>query len=247
MPTDSTPLPATKVILGCSKCGAALPDEAQFCLKCGKPVSMPAEDPVVEKKSTRQPALPKPERHYVRWILFALVLAALVWAATSDNPFAQAAQEFAGWKHDQSVLDSSFSVAAHNFRYYKFSLPEGSMNVAILGQFAVLPDKANVTKSKDSADQDAANIEVYVLSEPAFAVWQNGYATSSVFESGKSSQGPVQAELPPGAGIYYLIFNNKFSPKTTKNVQATVLLRYKSWLPDWFRRMKGRFTNWLGL
>jgi hypothetical protein len=245
MPAEETSS-ATKVILGCSKCGAALPDEAQFCLKCGKPVSVPAEDAVAEKDPAPQTALRKPKPHYVRWILLGLFLAAIVWAATSDNPFAQAAQEFAGWKHDQSVLDSSFSVAAHNFRYYKFSLPEGSMNVAILGQFTVSPDKANA-KSKDPSDPDASNIEVYVLSEPAFAVWQNGYATSSVFESGKASQGPVQAELPPGAGIYYLIFNNKFSPKTSKNVQATVLLRYKSWLPDWLRRMKSRFTNWLGL
>ena len=37
---------ATKVILGCSKCGAALPDEAQFCLKCGKPVILPLKEPV---------------------------------------------------------------------------------------------------------------------------------------------------------------------------------------------------------
>jgi hypothetical protein len=247
MPTNATSSSTTKVILGCSKCGSALPDEAQFCLKCGKPVSVPAEDPVVEKDSTPPSARPKPKRHYVRWILLALFLGAIVWAATSDNPFAQAAQEFAGWKHDQSVLDSSFSVGAHNFRYYKFSLPEGSMNVAILGQFTVSSDKSSGSKSKGPTDPDADNIEVYVLSEPAFAVWQNGYATSSVFESGKASQGPVQAELPPGAGIYYLVFNNKFSLKTAKNVQATVLLRYKSWLPDWFRRMKGRLWNWLGL
>jgi hypothetical protein len=250
MPTNSMSTPA-KVILGCSKCGAALPDEAQFCLKCGKPVNVSANmqetDPIAEKDPAPQPTLPKPKRHYVRWILLGLFLGAFVWAATSDNPFAQGLQELAGWKHDQSVLDSSFSVAAHNFRYYKFSLPEGSMNVAILGQFTVAPDKASGSKSKDSADPDANNIEVYVLSEPAFAVWQNGYATSSVFESGKVAQGPVQAELPTGAGIYYLVFNNKFSPRTAKNVQATVLLRYKSWLPDWFRRMKGRFTNWLGL
>ena len=36
--------PPTKVLLGCSKCGATLPDEAQFCLKCGKPVSSPPQN-----------------------------------------------------------------------------------------------------------------------------------------------------------------------------------------------------------
>ena len=34
----------------------------------------------------------------------------------------------------------------------------------------------------------------------------------------------MQAELPAGAGVYYLIFSNKFSPKTAKSVNASVLL-----------------------
>ena len=139
---------------------------------------------------------------------------------------------------------------ARNFRYYKFALPEGSVNVSIIGQFTVSPaadNKGDSAKGTDQSDPDEKNVEVYVLSEPAFAVWQNGYAASSVYESGKASQGTVQAELPAGAGIYYLIFNNKFSAKTGKNVTASVSLRYKSWLPEWFRRMKGRLWNWLGL
>jgi len=235
-----------KVILGCSKCGAALPDEAQFCLKCGKPVSVPPKDPIVEKEPPPEPLRQKPKRHIVRWVLLGLFLIAIAWAATSDNPFAQGLQELAGWKHDQSVLDSSFSVSAHNFRYYKFALPEGSVNVSMVGQFNASADKKNsATRTKGEPDDN--DVEVFVLSEPAFAVWQNGYATSSVYESGKASQGTVQADLPAGAGIYYLIFSNKSSAKTAKNVQATVSLRYKSWMPDWLRRMKGRFWSWLGL
>jgi len=241
----ATPPPEDKVILGCSKCGAALPDEAQFCLKCGKPVSVPPKDPIATRDPEPQPVAAKPKRRYVRWILLGVFLAALVWAATSDNPWAQAVQELAGFKHDQSVLDNSFTVSAHNFRYYKFALPEGSVNVSIVGQFAASADQKSATKAKGEPDDNG--IEVYVLSEEAFAVWQNGYATSSVYESGKASQGKVEAELPAGAGIYYLIFSNKSSPKTAKNVQATVSLRYKSWLPEWFRRMKGRLWNWLGL
>ena len=235
---------SAKVILGCSKCGAALPDEAQFCLKCGKPVSVPPKDPIATKGPAPAPVTVKPKRHYVRWILLALLLAALVWAATSENPFAQGLQELAGFKHDQSVLDNSFTVTPHNFRYYKFALPEGSVNVSIVGQFNAQADK---TASHAKAEIDDNDVEVYVLSEEAFAVWQNGYATSSVYESGKTSQGKVEAELPAGAGIYYLIFSNKSSQKITKSVQATVSLRYKSWLPEWFRRMKGRLWNWLGL
>lgn len=246
MATDRVTPPDPKVILGCSKCGAALPDEAQFCLKCGKPVSVPPKDPIVATEPAPQPVKVKAKRHYLRWVLLGLLLIGIVWAATSDNPFAEGLQELVGWKQDQTVLDNNFSVTPHNFRYYKFALPEGSVNVTILGQFSSAGEKKTTASSakNEAVDND---IEVYVLSEEAFAVWQNGYATGSVYESGKTAQGKVEAELPAGAGIYYLIFSNKASAKTAKNVQATVLLRYKSWMPDWIRRMKGRLWNWLGL
>jgi hypothetical protein len=119
--------------------------------------------------------------------------------------------------------------------------------VSIVGQFTSSADKkSGGAKPKDGADGDDNDVEVYVLSEPAFAVWQNGYATSSVYESGRVSQGSMQADLPAGGGVYYLIFSNKFSAKTSKNIKAGVLLRYKSWLPQSFRRMKERFWNWAG-
>jgi ribosomal protein L40E len=241
--------------LACSKCGAELPDGTQFCLECGKPVSVPAKirpdkdaDPVVEVIPPMPPRRPR-KRHVILWALLGIIVVAVVWVAASDNPYAQGVQELVGWKHDQTILDAPFSVSAHSFRYYKFALPEGSVNVAIVGQFTASSD-GNKSNGKD-ADKDGKdadnNVEVYVLSEPAFTVWQKGYAVSPVYESGRVPEGKVQAEVPAGAGIYYLVFNNKFAPKTAKNVNADVVLRYKSWLPDWFRRSKDRFWNWLAL
>jgi len=249
MLTESTTSSATKILLGCSKCGATLPDEAQFCLKCGKPVAISRKEPVRIEPPTIKIAVPAiKKRRIALWGLLGLLLGAILWASTSDSQFAQGVQELVGWKHDQTILETPFSVTARNFRYYKFDLPEGSMNVSILGQFTSSADKKSAgVKPKDGADGDDNDVEVYVLSEPAFAVWQNGYATSSVYESGRVPQGNMQADLPAGAGVYYLIFSNKFSPKTSKNISATVLLRYKSWLPQSFRRIKERFSNWAGL
>lgn len=153
-------------------------------------------------------------------------------------------QEFAGWKHDQGIVDNPFSVSARNLRYYKFVLPEGSMRVSIVGEFSSSADTRNSKSAQPPTDD---NIEVYVMSEAAFVAWQNGYATTNVYESGRVSKGSVQAELPNGAGIYYLIFNNRFAPNTAKHVNADVLLRYKNWLPESFRRMSERFWNWIGL
>jgi len=244
MPTEATSSPA-KVILGCSKCGAALPDEAKFCLKCGKPVSIPPKEAV----AAPAPKLVQPRRRprIFLWILLAVFIGLVGWVALSDDPFAQGLQELAGWKHDQTILQTPFTVSAHNFRYYKFALPEGSTNVLIVGQFAATAAEKQSATSKDKAGDSVDGIEVYVLSEPAFAVWQNGYTASSVYESGKVPEGQIQAELPAGAGIYYLVFSNKASAKSAKSVNATVLLRYKSWVPEWFRTMKGRLWNWLGL
>jgi hypothetical protein len=179
-------------------------------------------------------------------ILLAVLGGAMLWAGMSDSENAQLVQEFVGWKHDRVILDAPFSVGPHTFRYYKFALPEGSVNVAVVGQFTSAADISKASNGKVKKEETDNNIEVFVLSEPAFTVWQNGYATSSVYESGKVAEGTVQADVPAGAGIYYLVFSNKSAPKIAKSVHATVLLRYKSWLPEWFRRMKGWITDWIG-
>lgn len=250
MPTDSTTPPATKVILGCAKCGASLPDEAQFCLKCGKPVSLPPKSPAVVEALPLEIRQPRHKRRIFLGILLAALIGAILWAGLSDSPSAQQVQEFVGWKHDQIILDAPFSIGPHTFRYYKFALPEGSVNVAVVGQFTSAAEGWNAGNRRDATrskkEEIDNNIEVYVLTDSAFTVWQHGYATSSLYESGTVAEGEVQADVPAGAGIYYLVFSNKAAPKAAKNVHAAVLLRYKSWLPEWFRRVKGRVLDWVG-
>jgi hypothetical protein len=189
--------------------------------------------------AAQRPAAPLPprrKRHYVLWTLFALLIVLFLWLATSSNPFAQGMQELAGNKHDQAIVDTPFSISPHNFRYYKFSLREASTNVAIIGDFTASPalDKRKNTQPRESEN----GIEVYVLSETAFAIWQTGYVTSSVFESGRVTEGKLQADLPAGAGVYYVVFSNKFASKAAKKVDATVVLHYKNWIPDWVRAIK---------
>lgn len=152
----------------------------------------------------------------------------LVWVVASDSPIAQQVQEMAGWKHDQIILDKRFTVGPHTFRYYKFVLPEGSVNVAVMGQFSATAENQNPDKEKDNKGD--SSIEVFVLTDAAFTVWQNGSATSSIYDSGMVPMGAVQADIPAGAGIYYLVFSNKAAPKTATSIHATVLLRSGNWL-----------------
>ncbi|MFZ0730976.1 MAG: zinc ribbon domain-containing protein [Candidatus Sulfotelmatobacter sp.] len=248
MPIDDATPPISPVLLGCSKCGTTLPLDAQFCLKCGKPVGVPVKKS--EKTSSApgqknsQKAKPKSTRFWIFLGLFLfLFLAASAWALLSDNPFAQGIQDLVGSKHDQTIIETEtpFTLQAHSFRYYKFDLPEGSTHVAIVGQFAA--SAAANKKETTTAEPPGNAIEVFVLSEPAFTVWQKGFATNSVYESGLVSNGTMQSDLPDGAGIYYLVFSNRASLKTAKNVTATVVLRYKSWLPDWLRSTKHRLLD----
>ena len=187
---------------------------------------------------------PRRKRRWLLWVLLVVLLGITVWGVTSDSTGAQRVQGFIGLKPDRPILDSSFSVGPHTFRYYKFALPEGSVNVAAVGQFKSSADTQNLGDRKtQTADRVAAdkikdtdvdnNLEVYVLTDSAFTVWQNGHGTSSLYDSGKVAEGTVRADIPAGAGIYYLVFSNKAASKTPKAVHASVLLRYKSW---WRRR-----------
>ena len=249
---DSAESPAADAVLRCSKCGAPRANGAEFCLKCGKPVSSPLKNPTLgELLPPKHPVRRGKRGRVVLWLLLLVLLGVIIWAVSSDSSGAQQLQESVGLKQDRIILDNTFSVGAHTFRYYKFSLPEGSVNVAVVGQFSSSAEIQNVShRTNATATKDLTTdnqIEVYVLTEPAFTVWQNGYETGSLFDSGKVVEGKVQADIPAGAGIYYLVFSNKQCLKTPKTIHASVVLRYKSWLPTWFRTMKGRVWDWLGL
>lgn len=233
----------------CSKCGADLREGSQMCLECGEPMAA-SENKVTGESSS--PSAAAPTKHPARarkrstivWILLAIVLLAIFWAATSSNPLAQGIQELAGSKQDETIVHTPFSISAHNFRYYKFSVAEGK-EVAVSGHFTVSSVKPSVQSSQQNVSD--RNIEVFVMSESAFAVWQNGYATSNVYESGRVSKADVQAELPDQPGIYYLIFSNKFDAKETKKVDPDIMLRYKNWMPKSLRSAGARFWKWFGL
>jgi hypothetical protein len=177
---------------------------------------------------------PRRKRRVIRWVLLAILVGAVLWLSISDNPVAQEMRELVGVKQDHIIVDSTFSVGAHTFRYYKFSLPEGTANAAVVGQFKSTPANPAVTSGDSS-------IEAYVLTESAFTPWRTGNTSTSLYDSGNVAESAVHADIPPGAGIYYLVFSNKSAPTTPKAVHATMMVRYKSWLPDWLRHRKSGF------
>jgi hypothetical protein len=197
--------------------------------------------------SPAQPSSPqkRSKRHFFRWIFLAVLLGAIVWVAISPNPFAQGLREIGGDKPDQGILEHTFSVSPRSFRYYTFSLPQGSSHVALVGEFTaqIAGDKG---ASPDGPESAASGIELLVLSEAAFAIWQKGGSTTSVYDSSRVPHANVSVELPAGAGVYYLVFSNRFSPSGANNVRASLQLHSRSWIPDWIRRLPARAPISLG-
>jgi hypothetical protein len=194
------------------------------------------------------PRRPRRKRHLILWILLAIVVASIFWVLLSPNPFAQVFREFGGEKSDQIVLEKSFSVSPHSFRYYRFTVPDGSKAVSLVGQFT-----ASVETSKVGAGQPPTHdpmqaaddgIELVILTQAEFATWQTGARANSVYNSGPVSQGKVHADLPRSAADYYAVFSNRFPAANLKNVNATLHLRFHSWVPDWIRHLHGGNLVW---
>jgi hypothetical protein len=237
----------------CSQCSTTLPDGSQFCLKCGQPVistaNSAARAPVPASGLARlQPLQARRQRRTVLWLLVLVLLGAVLWATTSKGPAAQQVQEFVRWSQAQTIVDSAVSVNPRSFSSCMFTVPPGALDVSVTGEFSAAagsPRNRNGNSNESAKDRDTG-IEAYVLTDVAFAVWSSGYSTPTQYESGPVAGAAINAPLPAGAGVYHLVFSNKNSPRT-KTVHATVLLRYKSWLPGAVMRLKDRFWNWVGL
>jgi hypothetical protein len=169
-----------------------------------------------------------------------LLLTGLVgWILYSDSPTAQELRDDITGARAQTIIETPFSVKPHTFSPYELTVPPGAVEVTVTGDF-----KAAASQGKDKNPDN--NIEVYVLTDTAFVAWRDGFSTGSYYESGRTASGTIRATLPSGAGHYYLVFSNNFSPRTAKNVETTVLLHYRALLSDSLTRLRQRLWNWLG-
>ena len=234
----------------CTGCGTNLPDGSQFCLNCGQRMIPTAS--ALPPLPVPAPVMPEPmrarrQRRIVPWLLGLVLLWVVLWVGNREIPAAQSLQEFAHWAHTQTVVDSAFSVNPHSFSSYEFAVPEGALSISISGEFSaapVGPHKGAIAKG--AAKDPDTDIEAYVLTDAAFAVWRSGYSTETQYESGPVATATINTPIPDGARVYDLVFSNRNSTRA-KTVHATVLLRYKSWLPDVVLRLKDRFWNWIGM
>jgi Double zinc ribbon len=222
---EVTPAPvAAPALASCAECGAEFPASGQFCPMCGHSVDRTPEGyqaPVeTTSRAPTQAAAPKrPKSPIVIWLLLPALALAIWWSAASDNPAALQLRRLVDKSHSQTITPPVFSVKPHGFASYEFTVPSGSVNVAVTGEFT-------------ATGNSSSDIEVYVFKDDAFVSWQGGYSPSAYYSSSRVIKGDVNAELPAGGGTYYVIFSNKFSPRTTKSVQSEVTLHYTKFWPS---------------
>ncbi len=243
--------------LACTNCGVNLPEGSQFCLKCGQAlpateastaIEFPATVVMSSRSLPRETARPRPQRRQrpriFVWLLVLMLAFGMWWATSGDIPAAQQLQKLFTTSQTEAIIPATLSVSPHSFSAYKFTVPASASNVVVSGQFKATGGSPNGRSTTGGATNN--EVEVHVLADAAFATWQSGYSTNTYYSSGRVSQGEINAVLPAGAGTYYVVFNNKFSPRMAKSVQADVNLRYSRWLPDWMLKLKEQFWTPLG-
>lgn len=184
----------------------------------------------------------------VLWSFVPVLLGALLWVATSRSPAAQEVQEFVHWSEAQTIVDAQAPVKPGSIWAHEFTVPPGALDVSVSGEFTVPPENPGHSNNRgtESGKDHDNGVEAYVLTNSAFVVWSGGYSTETLYQSGFTAKNVINAPLPPGAGVYDLVFSNRASERA-KTVHATVLLRYKSGWPNAVLRLKERLWSWIGL
>ena len=207
----------------CSKCGVALPDDSQFCRKCGQAQSVTStgNSRVTAVVSARAPVVAQLQGNTSRWGLGLLLLLVVCWTGWQIGVHSYYKPQFVSQQpvqlprqqHKESTGNIAFTVRAMGSNNYKFNVPAGALDVTLKGHFAASGGSGN-------------DIEVFVVSEDEFVNWQNGHPTKPLYNSGKVTQDSINLTLSSDATNYYAVFSNKFSLLTPTAVQASIDLNF---------------------
>lgn len=235
----ATPAPST--VLACGKCSKVVSPDAHFCSHCGNAVPPPSIVSTGKGGSAAAAATAyepvywqRKRRSWQREIAVAAVLlavaGAIAWLFTTNNSIAPRVKSFLTTAHTETITEGSVAIKPHGFASYKVAVPEGAIDVGMFGQF-------------DARGRTENEVQVLLLTDSEFAVWQSGYGTSPFYDSGKVTKADIQAVLPSKAGDYYLVLSNKPS-RVEKTVHVVAGLRYDTWLPDSLVTLKQKVWAW---
>jgi hypothetical protein len=112
-----------------------------------------------------------------------------------------------------ALVDTAFTLNATQGTHWNFTVPPSATDVRVEGTFSASGGTGN-------------DVEVYLLNDDEFVNWQNHHAVSTLYNSGRMTQGTLNVVLPSGAENYHLVFSNQFSLFSPKAVRASIRLHY---------------------
>jgi hypothetical protein len=112
-----------------------------------------------------------------------------------------------------NIVNGLATVNAQGYEYYSFYAPSGATNVHVQGSFTASGGSGN-------------DIIVYIMDSTSFVNWENGHQVGVYYNSGQMTTAHFDVPLPSDSGSYYLVYSNKFSLFSQKNVNTQVNLIY---------------------
>jgi len=205
----------------CEKCAKQLPDDALYCLACGKPTGNISREPNDASKATKRRADFGVVVLVVLAIAVLLIFAIPKMAHQSSEPtmeFITTARHHASFvsiPHEQTVFSGSVAVNPHNMYFFIFTVKARMKKVRLSGKFQAVGGTRN-------------DVQAVVCSEEDFVNFRNGHQVPVFYNSGKATVGDIDASLPEGEGKYVLAFSNAFSPLSGKTVNGEAVLHYET-------------------
>lgn len=139
------------------------------------------------------------------WILLSVFMLGI--GCGSDNPAATSVEQQA------VIVDTSFTLAPGESRDYFFSVDLFSQeDVTVRGDFT-------------ASGESNSEINVAVMTETEFLLWQTLGSATMVYESGAVASGELNLSLSE-TGSYRLVYSNVSDMAVEKSVTASVSIFY---------------------
>jgi hypothetical protein len=148
-------------------------------------------------------------RYSQSWMKFVLLAAAIlgVSAVSCGTNFSPLKKRY------ESTSTNSYQVSPGQLQYRTFQVDGGMSDAYLKGSFTASGGMGN-------------DIKALVLNAENYLNWSNGHDCRTYYNSGQVTAGSFSVVLP-GPGTYYLVYDNRFSLLSTKNVSENLTFGFR--------------------